>query len=178
MSRIGKKPITIPNGVKVSLNEKTVIVEGPKGKLDYVLPGGITVKVETDSVKVGRQSDSKSQKALHGLVRSLINNMIKGTIEGYAKELEVVGVGYRGQVTGKTLELYLGFTHSVKYNIPEGITVETPKPNQIIVKGIDKTKVGQAAAEIRGFYPPEPYKGKGIKYTDEYIRRKVGKAVA
>ena len=178
MSRIGKKAVLIPKGVKVTIDGSSVLVEGQKGKLDYVLPLGISAKVENDSVKIQRQTDTKNQKALHGLARSLINNMVKGVMEGYTKELEVVGVGYRAQVTGKTLELYLGFTHSVKYNIPEGVTVETPKPNQIIIKGTDKARVGEAAAEIRHFYPPEPYKGKGIKYVGEYIRRKVGKAVA
>lgn len=178
MSRIGKKPIAIPKDVKVSLNGKTVTVEGPKGKLDYSLPLGIDIKIENDSVKASRQSDSKNQKALHGLARSLLNNMIKGVTEGYTKELEVVGVGYRAQIAGKKLSLYLGFTHSVEYNIPEDIVIESPKPNQIIIKGVDKARVGETAAKIRSFYPPEPYKGKGIKYTDEYIRRKIGKAVA
>ncbi len=178
MSRIGVRPVVIPKNIKVNLNKTTISVEGPKGKLNFSLSPRIQVAVEEDKIKVSRSTNNKNDRALHGMTRAMIANMIKGVGEGYTKELEMIGVGYRAQAQGKKLTLQLGFSHPVVYPVPEGITVETPKPNQIVVKGIDKQKVGQTAANIRGFLPPEPYKGKGIRYAGEYVRRKAGKAVA
>jgi large subunit ribosomal protein L6 len=176
MSRIGKRPVILPNNVKCNINESTVVIEGPKGKLNFQIPEGIKVKTEDGKIVVERTSDEKNIRALHGLTRAMINNMVIGVTEGFQKELEIVGVGYRAQVQGKKLVMQLGFSHPVEYPIPEGITIETPNPTTIIVKGIDKQKVGEVAAEIRAFYPPEPYKGKGIRYRGEYVRRKAGKA--
>lgn len=176
MSRIGKRPVILPNNVKCNINENTVVIEGPKGKLNFQIPQGIKVKTEDNKIVVERTSDEKNIRALHGLTRAMINNMVIGVTEGFQKELEIVGVGYRAQVQGKKLVMQLGFSHPVEYPIPEGITIETPNPTTIIVKGIDKQKVGEIAAEIRAFYPPEPYKGKGIRYRGEYVRRKAGKA--
>lgn len=178
MSRIGKRPIQIPKGVKVQKKDNAVYVEGPKGKLDYSLPVGIDVVIKDNLLSVSRSSDTKQQKSLHGLTRALINNMIKGVTEGFIKQLEIIGVGFKAQVSGKKLVLNLGFSHPVEHPIPERITIETPKPTQIIVKGIDKQEVGETAAEIRDYYKPEPYKGKGIRYVGEYVRKKAGKTVA
>lgn len=178
MSRIGKKPIELPGGVKANFSGATVIIEGPKGKLDYAVPSRFKVEVKDNRLTVARPSDEKQDKATHGLIRSIINNMVIGVTKGYMKQLEISGVGFKAQVQGKALNIQLSYTHPINYDIPDGITVETPKPNIIIIKGIDKAKVGEAAAEIRDFYRPEPYKGKGIKYTGEYVRRKAGKAVA
>ncbi len=177
MSRIGRKPITLPDNVKVSVdNTNKVIVEGPKGRLELQVSPRIKITVEDNQVKVERSTDLKMDRALHGLYRSLINNMVIGVTSGYRKELEMVGVGYKAQAKGSELVLEVGFSHPIKYQIPEGISVQTPKPTQIVVEGIDKQKVGQVAAEIRKIRPPEPYKGKGIKYVGERIRRKAGKA--
>ncbi len=178
MSLIGKKPIEIPRNIKVTLADFKVLVEGPKGKLEFRIPFGIQVEINESKVFVKRNSDNKFSKSLHGLVRSMINNMIIGVNSGYSKGLEIQGVGFRGQVQGKSLLLQLGFSHQINYPIPEGITIETPKPTNLIIKGIDKQRVGQVAAEIRNFFTPEPYKGKGIRYAGEYVRKKVGKAVA
>ncbi len=178
MSRIGKRPILIPKEVKISLDKNKILVEGPKGKMFFDMHTRIKTLLKDNNVVVQRQSDSKLDRALQGTTRAIINNMIKGVVEGYTKQLEIQGVGYRAQVAGKTLTLALGFTHPVNYPIPEGIVIETPKPNIIIIRGIDKAKVGQSAAEIRDFYRPEPYKGKGIRYAGEYVRRKAGKKVA
>jgi large subunit ribosomal protein L6 len=178
MSRIGKKAIFIPKNVKVDHQNGLVTVEGSKGKLTYTIPPSLTLEVNDSQILIKRQSESKIDRSAHGLARALINNMIKGVTDGFSKELEIEGVGFRAQVQGKILNLQLGFSHSINFNIPEGIVIETPKPNQIAVKGIDKSKVGEVAAEIRAFYPPEPYKGKGIHYVGEYIRRKAGKTVA
>ena len=176
MSRIGRMPIAIPAGVTVTIAENNkVTVKGPKGTLERVLPKGIEIKVDGDVVNVSRPDETKRMKSLHGLSRTLINNMVIGVTEGYAKKLEVNGVGYRAQKSGKTLNLSLGYSHPVDMVDPEGIEVEVPDQATIIVKGIDKEKVGQYAAEIRSKREPEPYKGKGIKYADEVIRRKVGK---
>ena len=176
MSRIGRMPIAIPAGVTVEVAENNkVTVKGPKGTLERVLPAVLTIKVEGAEVVVTRPDDTKRIKSLHGLTRTLINNMVVGVNAGYEKKLEVNGVGYRAQKNGKTLVLNLGYSHPVEMVDPEGITVEVPDQNTIIVKGIDKEKVGQYAAEIRSKREPEPYKGKGIKYADETIRRKVGK---
>lgn len=178
MSKIGKRPIKLPEKVKVNFINNKILVEGPKGKLELEIPEQIKVKLEEDKIFVSRTSDQDEAKALHGLMRSLINNMVLGVTQGFEKELEIVGIGYRAQVKGKKLVLQLGFSHPVEYEIPEGITVETPSATTIVVKGIDKQKVGQIAAEIRACYKPEPYKGKGIRYKGEIVRKKVGKAVA
>lgn len=178
MSRIGKKPLKIPAGVKVNVSGSTINIEGPKGKLSYNMDARFKVEVKGDIFTVSRPSDEKQDKSTHGLIRSLVNNMIIGVTEGYKKDLEITGVGFKAQVQGKVLSLQLSYTHPINYNIPEGITIETPKPNIIMIKGIDKAKVGEAAAEIRDYYRPEPYKGKGIKYSGEHVRRKAGKAVA
>ena len=176
MSRIGRMPIAIPAGVTVDIAENNqVTVKGPKGTLERVLPAEMTITKEGEEVKVTRPNDLKKMKSLHGLTRTLINNMIIGVTEGYEKRLEVNGVGYRAAKQGKKLTLSLGYSHPVEMEDPEGIEVTVDGQNLIIVKGIDKEKVGQYAAEIREKRAPEPYKGKGIKYVDEVIRRKVGK---
>ena len=176
MSRIGKMPIAVPAGVTVDIAENNkVTVKGPKGTLERVLPAEMEIKLEGDTVTVSRPNDLKKMKSLHGLTRTLINNMVIGVTEGYEKRLEVNGVGYRAQKSGKVLNLSLGYSHPVDMTDPEGIEVVVEGQNLIIVKGIDKEKVGQYAAEIRSKREPEPYKGKGIKYADETIRRKVGK---
>ena len=176
MSRIGRMPIAIPAGVTVDIAENNqVTVKGPKGTLERVLPAEMTITKEGEEVKVTRPNDLKKMKSLHGLTRTLINNMIIGVTEGYEKRLEVNGVGYRAQKQGKKLVLSLGYSHPVEMEDPEGIETVLDGQNKIIVKGIDKEKVGQYAAEIRSKRAPEPYKGKGIKYDTEVIRRKVGK---
>ena len=178
MSRIGVKPIVLPQNVKVNLTKTQVQIEGPKGKLQFPLHARINVNVEGAQIKVSRVGNGRNERALHGLTRAMIANMIKGVNEGFSKGLEMTGVGYRAQLSGKKLVLQLGFSHPIEYLIPEGITLETPKPTQIVVKGIDKQQVGQVASNIRAFLPPEPYKGKGIRYVGEYVRRKAGKAMA
>ena len=177
MSRIGRMPIAIPAGVTVEVAENNkVTVKGPKGTLERVLPAEMTIEVEGAEVKVSRPNDLKRMKSLHGLTRTLIHNMVVGVSQGYEKVLEINGVGYRAQKQGKVLTLSLGYSHPVEMTDPEGIEVVCDGQNKMIVKGIDKEKVGQYAAEIRSKRGPEPYKGKGIKYADEVIRRKVGKA--
>ena len=177
MSRIGRMPIAIPAGITVEVAENNkVTVKGPKGTLERVLPSEMSIKVEGAEVVVSRPNDLKKMKSLHGLTRTLINNMVIGVANGYEKVLEVNGVGYRAQKQGKTLVLSLGYSHPVEMVDPEGIEAVVEGQNKIIVKGLDKEKVGQYAAEIRSKRGPEPYKGKGIKYADETIRRKVGKA--
>ena len=177
MSRIGRMPIAIPAGITVEVAENNkVTVKGPKGTLERVLPSEMSIKVEGAEVVVSRPNDLKKMKSLHGLTRTLINNMVIGVANGYEKVLEVNGVGYRAQKQGKTLVLSLGYSHPVEMVDPEGIEAVVEGQNKIIVKGIDKEKVGQYAAEIRSKRGPEPYKGTGIKYADETIRRKVGKA--
>ena len=178
MSRIGLRPIEISQNVKVSFDKGTVLVEGPKGKLQFDVNPKITVNIGESNITVSRNGNDKKVRALHGLTRAYIANMVKGVTEGFVKELEIVGVGYRAQAAGKKITLQLGFSHPVEYTVPEGITVEAPKPTQLVVKGIDKQRVGQVAADLRGFLPPEPYKGKGIRYVGEQIRRKAGKAMA
>ena len=176
MSRIGKMPIAVPAGVTVDIAENNkVTVKGPKGTLERVLPAEMDIKMEGNEVIVSRPNDLKKMKSLHGLTRTLIHNMVVGVTEGYTKKLEVNGVGYRAQKQGKTLVLSLGYSHPVEMTDPEGVTTTLEGQNIIIVSGIDKEKVGQYAAEIRDKRRPEPYKGKGIKYADEVIRRKVGK---
>jgi large subunit ribosomal protein L6 len=176
MSRIGKMPIAVPAGVTVDIAENNkVTVKGPKGTLERVLPAEMEIKKEGDEIIVNRPNDLKKMKSLHGLTRTLINNMVVGVTEGYEKKLEVNGVGYRAVKKGKLLTLSLGYSHPVEMEDPEGIEVVVEDANTLVVKGIDKEKVGQYAAEIREKRAPEPYKGKGIKYADEVIRRKVGK---
>ena len=176
MSRIGKMPIAIPAGVTVTIAENNkVTVKGPKGTLERVLPSEMTIKEEDGHITVTRPSDLKKMKSLHGLTRTLVNNMVVGVTNGYEKKLEINGVGYRAQKQGKKLVLSLGYSHPVEMEDPEGIESTMEGQNVIIIKGIDKEKVGQYAAEIRDKRRPEPYKGKGIKYADEVIRRKVGK---
>ena len=176
MSRIGKNPITVPAGVEVKVDGSTVTVKGPKGTLQKEFKPSMKITVDGAVVTVERPDDEAANRALHGLTRTLINNMIIGVTEGYQKVLEINGVGYRCQKTGKDVNLNVGFSHPTIVSDTEDCTLEVPQPNQIIVKGIDKQKVGQYAAEIRSIRPPEPYKGKGIKYADEVIRRKEGKA--
>ncbi|NQU19563.1 50S ribosomal protein L6 [bacterium] len=178
MSRIGKKPISIPKEVKINISDSKICIEGKNGKLEHTLPNRISVELKDDVLTVKGVSDSKLDKSLWGTTRAIIFNMIKGVTEGYVKQLEIVGVGFRAQMQQDKLNLQLGFSHPVAYISPEGVKIEIPKPNQILIKGIDKVKVGQAAAEIRSIMPPEPYKGKGIRYTDEHVRKKAGKAVA
>jgi large subunit ribosomal protein L6 len=178
MSRIGKKPIEIPKDVKVEAKDGQVYVEGPKGKLSRSMSYRIILEIKDNKVIVKRTGETKLDKSLHGLYRALIAGMIKGVTEGYKKDMEIVGVGFKAQVQSNSLNMQLGFSHPVNFPIPQGIKIETPKPNQIAISGIDKEKVGEIAAEIRAIYPPEPYKGKGIRFAGEYIKKKVGKAQA
>lgn len=177
MSRIGKIPIAIPDGVEVKVQERLVSVAGSKGQNTFTLPDGIKTYVSGGQIQVERASDASNFKALHGLARSIINNMVIGVSQGFTKELHIQGVGYRARLSGsKSLELSLGYSHVVSVVAPEGIDFEVPQPTQIMVKGIDKQLVGQVAADIRKWKKPEPYKGKGIRYADERINRKAGKA--
>ena len=176
MSRIGRKPINIPAGVTVTVNDGVIEVKGPKGTLDLNYNPAMTVEVQGEEIVVTRPNDEKTNRSLHGLTRTLIANMIVGVTEGYKKELEVNGVGYRVEKKGKQCIMKLGYSHKVIMEDNEDITIEVPDPNKIIIVGIDKQKVGQFAAEVREKRPPEPYKGKGIKYKEEHIRRKEGKA--
>lgn len=178
MSRIGKKLIQVPDKVKVKIESGKIFTEGPKGKLEWLLPKGVEICLQDKELAVKRLREDKIGYSLHGLTRAYINNMIIGVNEGYVKQLEIHGVGYRAQAQGKSITMQLGFSHPVIYSIPEGISVKTPKPNQIIVEGIDKAMVGEVAAEIRDYLKPEPYKGKGIRYVGEHVRKKAGKAVA
>ena len=177
MSRVGQKPIEIPKGVKVAVNGTLVNVEGPKGKLAFSFSDRIKASLKESTLTLARATDQKSDKALHGTARSVIANMIKGVTDGYSKELQIEGVGFKAAIQGKQLNLALGFTHPVLFDIPEGLTAETPKPTIVIIKGIDKVKVGHFAAKIRKVYEAEPYKGKGVRYAGEVVRRKAGKTV-
>ena len=176
MSRIGNKPITVPTGVEVTLNGQHITVKGPKGTMEKDLHKNMEVSIEGNVITVKRPDDEAINRSLHGLTRTLINNMIEGVLNQYTRTLEVNGVGYRAQLKGKKLVMNLGYSHPVEMDAPEGITFEVPNPNTIIVKGIDKEVVGQTAAVIRTKRPPEVYRGKGIKYAEEHIRRKEGKA--
>ena len=177
MSRIGSTQIDVPKGVDVSVSKSTITIKGPKGELHQSVPPTITVDVDDATVTFGRVDDERQNRALHGLTRALVNNMVRGVTEGFSKELSIVGVGYRAQPKGSSsLELILGFSHSVSVDAPDGVTFDVPEPTRIIVRGIDKQLVGQVAADIRSLRKPEPYKGKGIRYVDEYVARKAGKA--
>jgi len=178
MSRIGKQPIPVPKGAKVKIEGDRFIAEGPKGKVSEPILPECPVEIEDGLVKVARVDDSVPVRAKHGLARSLLANAITGVTEGFSKQLEIVGVGYRGEVKGREVHLALGFSHPVVFAVPEGIQVEIDKSNKITVSGADRQAVGQVAAKLRGFRPPDPYKAKGIRYSDERIRRKVGKAGA
>ncbi len=176
MSRIGKAPITVPSGVDITISGRTITVKGPKGTLSREIPGEIVVRQEESTLFVERPNDERDNRAKHGLVRTLVNNMVVGVTDGFTKELEIVGVGYRAEAQGQNLRLALGFSHPVMVNAPEGISFEVPAQTRVIVKGIDKELVGQVAANIRSIRKPEPYKGKGVRYLDERIIRKAGKA--
>lgn len=176
MSRIGKKPINIPEGVEITVSDNLVTVKGPKGQLNKIIPKDISIDIKDNVLTVTRPSDSSPHRALHGLSRSLINNMVEGVTKGFEKTLELVGVGYRATKQGNNVNIAIGYSHPVVIEPGEGIELDVPAPNKIIVKGIDKEAVGLLAANIRDVRRPEPYKGKGIKYLDEKIRRKVGKA--
>jgi large subunit ribosomal protein L6 len=177
MSRIGKAPITVPGNVDVTIDGRTIAVTGPKGALSRELPGEITVRRDGDVLLIERPADDRQSRAFHGLARALVNNMVVGVTEGYRKQLDIVGVGYRAAAkSATTLELSLGFSHPVVVDAPDGITFETPQPTRIDVVGIDKQVVGQVAANIRSMRKPEPYKGKGVRYTGERVARKAGKA--
>lgn len=177
MSRIGKQPIEVPSGVDVSINGSSVRVKGPKGELSFEIVGELTVSQEGNELNVARANDERKNRSLHGLTRTMIANMITGVSQGYAKELDIVGVGYRASAQGSNkLEILVGYSHPVIVDAPAGITFEVPTPTKIAVKGFDKQLVGQVAADIRKIRKPEPYKGKGIRYTDEVVRRKAGKS--
>ncbi len=175
MSRIGRNPITIPDGVTVTIAPGLVTVKGPKGELNQVVSPEMTIEQSDGTVKVSRPTDRGQHRALHGLTRSLVANMVEGVTGGFERKLEIQGVGYRAKLAGKGLELALGYSHPVKLPAPDGIEFEVPSPTQVIVRGIDKQLVGETAARVRKTRPPEPYKGKGIRYEGEHVRRKVGK---
>ena len=176
MSRVGMVPVEIPSGVDLTVGGSTVRVKGPKGELSRTFHERVKIEVEDNRAVVTRVDESRMSRSLHGLSRTLLANMVTGVVNGYQKELTVVGVGYRAQLRGSGLVMQLGFSHPVEIDAPEGITFESPQPTRIVIKGIDKQQVGQVAAEIRRIRPPEPYKGKGIRYKDEKVRRKAGKA--
>jgi large subunit ribosomal protein L6 len=175
MSRVGKRAVSVPSGVTANLEGQMLKVKGPKGTLSLAIDENVTVAVDKGAIKVDPKNETKRARAMWGTSRSLINNMMTGVTKGFERKLEITGVGYRAAVAGKQLQLSLGYSHEVNYPIPEGITVATPKPTEIVISGLDSKKVGQVAAEIREYRPPEPYKGKGVKYSDEYIFRKEGK---
>jgi large subunit ribosomal protein L6 len=175
MSRIGKKPVPLPSGVSASVEGQTVKVKGPKGALQVVLHDDVAARMETGSLTIDPRAETIRARAMWGLSRSLVSNLVVGVTKGFERKLDITGVGYRASVQGKNLQLLLGYSHEVAYPIPDGITITTPRPTEILVAGIDKQKVGQVAAEIRRYRPPEPYKGKGVRYSGEYIFRKEGK---
>jgi len=177
MSRIGKQPIAIPPKVKVEVKGQKVFVEGPKGKLDWELPRRTSLKVENGKVVVSREGDDARAKALHGLSRALVNNMVRGVSEGFVKKLEIQGVGFKAAVTGSTVTMSLGYSHPIFYPIPAQIKVTVEENTKVTIEGPDRQVVGEVAAELRSFYPPEPYKGKGVRYSDERVIRKEGKTV-
>jgi large subunit ribosomal protein L6 len=175
MSRIGKKAVAIPSGVTASVEGQTVKMKGPKGALEFVLPKEVAAKMDKASIQIDPRDESKRARSMWGTSRTLVAKLVTGVTKGFEKKLEITGVGYRAAVQGKNLQIALGYSHDVVFPIPAGITIATPKPTEVVVTGIDRQKVGQVAAEIRGFRPPEPYKGKGVKYAGEYIFRKEGK---
>ena len=175
MSRIDKKPVAVPQGVTANVEGQTIKVKGAKGALERVVPDDVTVKMDKGGIQLDPKNETKKARSMWGTSRTLVANLMAGVTKGFEENLEITGVGYRAAVQGKTLSLQLGFSHDVNYPIPEGITIATPKPTEIKITGMDKQKVGQVAAEIRGYRPPEPYKGKGVKYAGEYIFRKEGK---
>ena len=175
MSRIGRAPVEVPDKVEVNISDETLRIKGPRGELNVHVGRGVAVKQKDGNIVVERQSDAPEHRAMHGLTRSLIQNAVTGVTEGFAKTLQIQGVGYRGSLQGRDINLQVGYSHPVIISPPEGIDFEMPNPTTIIVRGIDKQRVGQMAAEIRRVRPPEPYKGKGIRYSDEQVRRKVGK---
>jgi large subunit ribosomal protein L6 len=175
MSRVGKKPVAVPSGVTASVTGQTVKMKGAKGELSFLVPEEVTVAMENGAVSVAPRDQSKSARAKWGMSRAQVQSLVDGVTKGFEKKLEVNGVGYRAQVAGKALKLSLGYSHDIDYQIPAGITITTPKPTEIVIAGIDKQKVGQTAAEIREYRGPEPYKGKGVKYANEFIFRKEGK---
>jgi large subunit ribosomal protein L6 len=175
MSRIGKKPVTIPGGVTARVNGQEVAMKGPKGELKHVLVDQLVAKLENNELEVSMREDTKDARAMWGMSRTMVANLITGVTEGFTKKLEITGVGYRAAVQGQNVQLQLGYSHDVLHPIPQGIQVVCPKPTEIVITGIDKQKVGQIAAELRRYRPPEPYKGKGVRYAGEYIQRKEGK---
>jgi large subunit ribosomal protein L6 len=175
MSRIGKKPVAVPKGVTASVDGQVVSVKGPKGELKHILVDEVIAKLENGGIEVAPREDTQNARAMWGMSRTLIANLMTGVTEGFTKRLEITGVGYRAAVQGSNLQLQLGYSHDINYPIPQEIQVQCPKPTEIVVSGIDRQKVGQVAAEIRGFRPPEPYKGKGVRYAGEFIFRKEGK---
>ena len=175
MSRIGKKPISVPQGVKVALDGATVRAEGPKGKLSQAIPSGLSVTMESNVLTVARSSDHRNVRALHGLTRSLLANMVHGVKDGFERKLEIVGIGYRSEMKGSSIALYLGYSHPIDFPLPKGISAEVEKQTLLTIKGIDKELVGQTAAKIRDLRKPDPYKGKGVKYAGEVLRKKAGK---
>jgi large subunit ribosomal protein L6 len=177
MSRIGKLPVAIPPKVKVEIKDHTVFVEGPKGKLDFALPRRTSAKIDGANVVVSREGDDAEAKALHGLSRAIVNNMVKGVSDGFVKKLEIQGVGFKAAVQGKMVNLALGYSHPINYAIPDQIKVTVEENTKLTIEGPSKQLVGQVAAEIRSYYPPEPYKGKGVRYSDEHVVRKEGKTV-
>jgi large subunit ribosomal protein L6 len=175
MSRIGKKPVAIPSGVTAKVDGQRVAVKGAKGELSFTVPDDVTVKFENGAISVDPRNDTKSAQAMWGMARSIISNLVTGVTTGYERRLEITGVGYKAAVAGKNLQLSLGYSHDITFPIPAGVTITTPRPVEIAIAGIDKRQVGQVAAEIRALRPPEPYKGKGVKYAGEFIFRKEGK---
>lgn len=175
MSRTGKKPVAVPESVSVTLDGQAVAVKGPKGELSAVLVEEVSAKLEDGEIRIDPRDQSKRSRSMWGMSRTVVANLVEGVSDGFTRRLEISGVGYRAAVQGQELQLQLGYSHDVRYPIPEGITIETPRPTEVVISGIDKQRVGQVAAEIRGFRPPEPYKGKGVKYADEYVFRKEGK---
>ncbi len=175
MSRIGKKPVAVPSGVTANVEGQTVKLKGPKGAMQLMLPDDVVVKLENGGIRVDPRNETKRARSMWGTSRTLVANLVTGVTKGFERKLEITGVGYRAAVQGKNLQLSLGYSHDVVYPIPEGIAIATPKPTEIVITGTDRQKVGQVAAEIRAFRGPEPYKGKGVKYANEYIFRKEGK---
>lgn len=175
MSRIGRMPITLPKGVEVTIGDGVMSAKGPKGELSIAIPGDMKINQEDGTLQVERPSDDRKSRALHGLTRSLAANMVEGVSTGFKKTLEIIGVGYRAEKKGSGITLHLGFSHTIDYQPVDGVSIEVPQPTVVVVEGADKQKVGQTAAEIRGFRPPEPYKGKGVRYQGEHVRRKAGK---